>query len=107
MPNMTMTLVGDVICQLSSFKEEKAKRRFYCSTMYIQNGHMIGLLWRMDGYQRQIKIEMHYVHVHICMPHACLSWYYGYYFNEKALKCKPSALIFGRGCAKELFARVR
>ena len=22
--------------------------------------------------------------------------------NEKALKCKPSALIFGRGCAKEL-----
>ena len=21
--------------------------------------------------------------------------------NEKALKCKPSALIFGRGCAKE------
>ena len=28
--------------------------------------------------------------------------------NEKALlKCKPSALIFGRGRAKELFARAQ
>ena len=27
--------------------------------------------------------------------------------NEKALKCKPSALIFGRGCAKEFFACAR
>ena len=26
----------------------------------------------------------------------------GTYRNEKALKCKPSALIFGRGRAKEL-----
>ena len=24
--------------------------------------------------------------------------------NEKALKCKPSALIFGRGCAKKSIA---
>ena len=38
MPNMTVTLVGDVICQLSSFK---------CSTMYIQNGHMIGPKFNM------------------------------------------------------------
>ena len=25
--------------------------------------------------------------------------------NEKALKCKPSALVFGRGCAKDACAR--